>query len=91
MQTLYYTTENFIRHTGNVVDLAEYRRRLERAVRTEAEEGPAALPQAPEQRAGLPLPGGRPQGEAGERLAGEHRLHIVPPEGAVRRPEEYGG
>ena len=50
MQTLYYTTENFIRHTGNVVDLAEYRRRLERAVRTEAEGGPAALPQAPEQR-----------------------------------------
>ena len=27
MQTLYYTTGNFIRHTGNVVDLTEYRRR----------------------------------------------------------------
>lgn len=30
MQTLYYTTSNFIRHTDNVVDLSEYRRRLER-------------------------------------------------------------
>lgn len=31
MQTLYYTTYNFIRHTDNVVDLGEYRRRLDRA------------------------------------------------------------
>ncbi|MBE6957248.1 MAG: hypothetical protein E7450_07335 [Ruminococcaceae bacterium] len=31
MQTMYYTTHNFIRHTDNVVDLTEYRRRLERA------------------------------------------------------------
>ena len=30
MQTMYYTTRNFIRHTDNVVDLTEYRRRLER-------------------------------------------------------------
>ena len=28
MQTLYYTTNNFIRHTDNVVDLSEYRRKL---------------------------------------------------------------
>lgn len=28
MQTIYYATPNFIRHTGNVVDLNEYRRRL---------------------------------------------------------------
>ena len=28
MQTMYYTTRNFIRHEGNVVDLGEYRRRL---------------------------------------------------------------
>ena len=28
MQTRYYTTENFIRHNGNVVDLTEYRRKL---------------------------------------------------------------
>lgn len=27
MQTIYYSTSNFIRHTGNVVDLNEYRRR----------------------------------------------------------------
>lgn len=31
MQTVYYTTANFIRHHGNVVDLTEYRRRMERA------------------------------------------------------------
>lgn len=30
MQTLYYTTSNFIRHTDNIVDLSEYRRKLER-------------------------------------------------------------
>lgn len=29
MQTLYFTTRNFIRHEGNVVDLAEYRTRLQ--------------------------------------------------------------
>ena len=28
MQTIYYTTTNFVRHTGNVVDLGEYRRKL---------------------------------------------------------------
>ncbi len=28
MQTLYFTTSNFIRHEGNLVDLTEYRRKL---------------------------------------------------------------
>ena len=28
MQTIYYTTPNFIHSTGNVVDLNEYRRKL---------------------------------------------------------------
>ena len=28
MQTIYYTTTHFVRHTGNVVDLEEYRRKL---------------------------------------------------------------
>jgi len=28
MQTMYYTTNNFVRHTGNIVDLSEYRRKL---------------------------------------------------------------
>ena len=28
MQTMYYTTNHFVRHTGNVVDLSEYRRKL---------------------------------------------------------------
>lgn len=30
MQTVYYTTANFIRHQGNLVDLTEYRRKLGR-------------------------------------------------------------
>ena len=33
MQTLYYTTNNFVRHTGNIVDLSEYRRKLTAARR----------------------------------------------------------
>lgn len=28
MQTFYFTTSNFIRHEGNMVDLTEYRRKL---------------------------------------------------------------
>ena len=46
MQTLYYTTGNFIRHTGNVVDLTEYRRRLAQAQQEpeEAEENLVLLP-----------------------------------------------
>ena len=28
MQTIYYTTTHFVRHTDNIVDLQEYRRRL---------------------------------------------------------------
>lgn len=43
MQTLYYTTGNFIRHTGNVVDLTEYRRRLAQTEQ-EAEEKIVLLP-----------------------------------------------
>jgi len=31
MQTIYYSTPNFIQHKDNIVDLAEYRRRLELA------------------------------------------------------------
>lgn len=46
MQTLYYTTGNFIRHTGNVVDLTEYRRRLAQVQQEpeEAEENLVLLP-----------------------------------------------
>ena len=42
MQTVYYTTSNFIRHSGNVVDLGEYRRKL-----ASAEE--ALFPSEPEE------------------------------------------
>ncbi len=44
MQTVYYTTANFIRHNGNVVDLTEYRRRMERAAKP-------LFPQEPERTA----------------------------------------
>ena len=37
MQTIYYSTSNYIRHTGNVIDLNEYRRKL-----TLAQEGSLA-------------------------------------------------
>ena len=39
MQTVYFTTRNFVRRQGNVVDLEEYRRRLQ------ARENAAALPE----------------------------------------------
>ena len=35
MQTQYYTTKNFMEHTGNVVVLTEYRRRLKQAEQTQ--------------------------------------------------------
>ena len=34
MQTIYFQTSNFIRHTGNLVDLTEYRRKLALAQET---------------------------------------------------------
>lgn len=43
MQTVYFTTSNFIRHEGNMVDLTEYRRKLALAqgqADPEAEEEP---------------------------------------------------
>ena len=47
MQTLYYTTNNFVRHTGNVVDLSEYRRKLAQVQQVQEdwqpEEEPAAV------------------------------------------------
>ena len=42
MQTIYYTTTNFIRHTDNVVDLSEYRRKM-----ALAQEGSLAPRRAP--------------------------------------------
>ena len=39
MQTIYFTTSNYIRHEGNMVDLTEYRRKLALAQgQTEPEE-----------------------------------------------------
>lgn len=47
MQTVYFTTSNFIRHEGNLVDLTEYRRKLAQAqgkAEPVVEEEPAFVP-----------------------------------------------
>ena len=47
MQTVYFTTSNFIRHEGNLVDLTEYRRKLALAqgkAEPEVEAEPAFAP-----------------------------------------------
>lgn len=51
MQTMYYTTHNFIRHTDNVVDLTEYRRRLARARQEQALNFELDCDDAPDQTA----------------------------------------
>ena len=49
MQTLYYSTSNWIRHTDNIVDLEQYRRKLSQAEDHQPAEGPEliVLPQPP--------------------------------------------
>ncbi len=48
MQTVYFTTTHFIRHQGNVVDLAEYRRKLaEVQGQSEPEQPQVCLDQGP--------------------------------------------
>lgn len=37
METIYFTTSNFIRHEGNVVDFTEYRRKLAQATAPKVE------------------------------------------------------
>ena len=49
MQTLYYSTSNFIRYTGNVIDLCEYREKLSRVT-----EGTSARPAPVEETSGAP-------------------------------------
>lgn len=48
MQTMYYKTSNFIQHTGNVVDLNEFRRRQAAAAQRDS------LARQPEVEAYLP-------------------------------------
>lgn len=60
MQTVYYQTSSFIRHTGNVVDLGEYRRRAERVQRDSLARQPEELredlePEAAEEPGFQPL------------------------------------
>lgn len=50
MQTLYYQTDRYMRHSGNIVDLTEYRRRLELA-----QEPAAGLPPLPRREHRCPL------------------------------------
>lgn len=52
MQTVYYATSNYIRHTGNVVDLMEYRRKLalKNAPAPASTPGPEARPAAVKRR-----------------------------------------
>jgi len=47
MQRAYYTTHNFIRHSGNIVDLGAYRQRLERVTAPVTE---PSLPEADQPR-----------------------------------------
>ena len=44
MQTIYYTTNSFVRREGNVIDLADYRRRQQQADRWETEEDAPPCP-----------------------------------------------
>ena len=57
MQTIYFTTSNFIRHEGNLVDLTEYRRKLAQAqAQPEPEEEEPVQPVRPrtQRRRGFP-------------------------------------
>ena len=45
MQTIYFTTNSFVRREGNVIDLTDYRRRLEQdKICKEEEEEPLPCP-----------------------------------------------
>ena len=44
MQTIYYTTNSFIRREGNVIDFSDYRRRMEQANICKAEEAAPPCP-----------------------------------------------
>ena len=46
MQTIYFETTHFIRHTGNLVDLTEYRRKLEQIRQEEQGETESTAGQA---------------------------------------------
>lgn len=60
MQTMYYTTSNYIRHTGNLVDLNEYRRR--QAIAQSGSLAPQLEEEAPAQEVTLTLlPSVRPR------------------------------
>ena len=70
MQTMYYKTSSFIQHTGNVVDLEEYRRKaaLARESSSLQQDSLARQPQAalwPEEPAFQPVVLSAPGGSAG--------------------------
>ena len=76
MQTIYYSTANFIRHNGNLVDLDEFRRKLALARQEQPSVAPREqLPVAPQVPSRpliqvLPAPGApRPRRSAHRRRA----------------------
>lgn len=53
MQTMYYKTSNFIQHTGNIIDLAELRRRQAAAQRDSLARQPEVEAYLPEEEPGF--------------------------------------
>lgn len=53
MQTMYYKTSNFIRHTGNIIDLTELRRRQAAAQRDSLARQPEVEAYLPEEEPGF--------------------------------------
>ena len=58
MQTVYYSTGNYIRHSGNVVDFTEYRRKLAQVDGSLALSEPA--PSLKPEPTARPVPASRP-------------------------------
>lgn len=59
MQTIYYKTSHFISHTGNLVDLEDYRAKLEQVQRDSLARSRGSLYEEPEEEA-VEAPGFRP-------------------------------
>lgn len=60
MQTIYYKTSHFISHTGNLVDLEDYRAKLEQVQRDSLARSRESLYEEPEEAAAVEAPGFRP-------------------------------
>lgn len=83
MQTMYFETSSYIRHEGNLVDLAAYRQKLSAASGgswprqfEEAAEPEEELREAP-RLAVLPARGARPEPPRARRARRAHRLALA--------------